>query len=201
MIDITNKIFFVLCMQSLYMIIYLKKWSPRPFPQLVFQRSLLNTIYQQIINSESLRKQKSFIEFGDTNCVLSPNCIVCKCISTKKNQHAIWFVLNSDPVDKHTIYKIIIRECPYVNIAGRNAMLYCIFINDIIIICIISPIYEIKITEYWKCNHDHLPMILLSIGFYSGLSRNRKLKHSPFCHCHSVERAKLESKIWNDAIL
>lgn len=38
-------------------------------------------------------------------------------------------------------------------------------------------------------------MTWLSIGFYLGLSRKKKLKHSPFCHCHSVERAKLESKM------
>lgn len=48
-----------------------KNGAPGHFPPLVFPRSLLNTIYQQIINSESLRKQKPFIEFGDTNCVLS----------------------------------------------------------------------------------------------------------------------------------
>lgn len=48
-----------------------KNGAPGHFPPSVFQRSLLNTIYQHIINSESLRKQKPFIEFGDTNCVLS----------------------------------------------------------------------------------------------------------------------------------
>lgn len=48
-----------------------KNGAPGHFPPFVFQRSLLNTIYQHIINSESLRKQKPFIEFGDTNCVLS----------------------------------------------------------------------------------------------------------------------------------
>lgn len=48
-----------------------KNGAPGHFPPFVFQRSLLNTIYQYIINSESLRKQKPFIEFGDTNCVLS----------------------------------------------------------------------------------------------------------------------------------
>lgn len=48
-----------------------KNGAPGHFPPLVFQRSLLNTIYQHIINSEFLRKQKPFIEFGDTNCVLS----------------------------------------------------------------------------------------------------------------------------------
>lgn len=54
---------------------------------------------------------------------------------------------------------------------------------------------QLRLQNIEKCNHHHLPMIWLSIGFYLGLSRKKKLKHSPFCHCHSVKRAKLESKM------